>query len=50
MIAGPGTSLAVIVGLNVVMKKRALLLYVLYVFLGAILLGYAYDYLNTIFL
>ena len=50
MIAGPGTSLAVIVGLNVVMKKRALLLYVLYVFLGSILLGYTYDYLNTIFL
>lgn len=49
MIAGPGTSLAVIVGLNVVLKKKAIFLYVLYIFVGAIVLGYLYDLIYMLF-
>jgi len=43
MISGPATSLGVIGGLSVIMKRRAILLYVLIILLGAILLGYGYD-------
>lgn len=44
MISGPGTSLAVIIGLNVVMKRKAIILYVSYILLGSIILGYLYDF------
>lgn len=43
MIAGPGTSVAVISGLAIIMKRKAILLYILFVFVGAILSGYLYD-------
>jgi len=45
MISGPATSLGVIGGLSVIMKRRAILLYVLIILIGAILLGYGYDLL-----
>jgi len=43
MITGPGTSIAVIGGLAIIMKKKAIFLYVLFIFFGAILSGYLYD-------
>jgi uncharacterized protein len=43
MISGPATSLGVIGGLNLIMKKKAILLYLLFILLGAILLGLGYD-------
>jgi len=43
MITGPGTSIAVIGGLAIIMRKKAIFLYVLFIFFGAILSGYLYD-------
>jgi uncharacterized membrane protein YraQ (UPF0718 family) len=43
MISGPATSLGVIGGLNLVMKKRAIILYIIFILAGAILMGYGYD-------
>jgi uncharacterized membrane protein YraQ (UPF0718 family) len=43
MIAGPGTSLGVIAGLNLIMKRKAILLYTGLILGGAIILGYLYD-------
>jgi uncharacterized membrane protein YraQ (UPF0718 family) len=43
MITGPGTSAGVLAGIATIMKKKAIALYVAYLFVGAILLGYAYD-------
>lgn len=43
MIAGPATSIGVIGGLTVIMKRRAILLYLAIILIGAILLGYGYD-------
>jgi len=43
MIAGPATSIGVIGGLAVIMKRRAILLYLVIILIGAILLGYGYD-------
>lgn len=43
MIAGPATSLGVIGGLTMIMKRRAIILYVAIILVGAILLGYTYD-------
>lgn len=43
MFAGPGTSVAVISGLSIIMKKKAIILYVLFILSGAILSGYLYD-------
>jgi len=40
MISGPGTSLGVIAGLLVLLKKRALIIYLAYILFGAIMLGY----------
>ncbi len=45
MIAGPATSIGVIGGLTVIMKRRAILLYLAVILIGAILLGYGYDLL-----
>ena len=45
MITGPGTSAGVIAGIATIMKKRALALYVAYLLVFAILLGYLYDFL-----
>lgn len=43
MITGPGTSVAVISGLAIIMRRKVIFLYLLYIFLGAILSGYLYD-------
>ena len=43
MITGPGTSAGVIAGISTILKKKAVSLYVAYLLVGAILLGYAYD-------
>lgn len=43
MISGPATSLGVIGGLSVIMKRRAIFLYVAIILIGAIVLGYGYD-------
>jgi uncharacterized membrane protein YraQ (UPF0718 family) len=45
MITGPGTSAGVIAGLATIMKKRAIVLYVVYILVGGIVLGYLYDFL-----
>lgn len=43
MITGPGTSVGVLAGIMTIMKKKAVGLYVLYLFTGAILAGYLYN-------
>lgn len=43
MIAGPATSIGVIGGLTIIMKRRAILLYLGIILIGSILLGYGYD-------
>lgn len=45
MITGPGTSAGVIAGIATIMKKKALALYVAYLLVFAIVLGYLYDFL-----
>lgn len=45
MITGPGTSAGVLTGLFTIMKKRAIALYVLYLAIFAIALGYLFDFL-----
>ncbi len=47
LITGPGTSAGVIAGIATIMKKRAIVLYVLFLLFGGILLGYSYDILLT---
>ena len=48
MISGPATSLGVIGGLNIIMKRRAILLYIFFIVTGSIVLGYSYDALQTL--
>lgn len=43
MISGPATSLGVIGGLNIIMKRRAIFLYIFFILTGSIVLGYGYD-------
>lgn len=43
MITGPGTSAGVLAGIATIMKKKAIALYVAYLLVGAIVIGYAYD-------
>jgi uncharacterized membrane protein YraQ (UPF0718 family) len=43
IIAGSATSAWVIAGLSTFMKKRAIMLYVAYIFIGSVLSGYIYD-------
>jgi uncharacterized protein len=45
MITGPGTSAGVLAGLVTIMKKRAIGLYVIYLLVFAVTLGYLYDFL-----
>lgn len=45
LITGTGTSLAVIIGLLIIMKRKAIVLYIMFIFLGAVLSGYAYDFI-----
>jgi uncharacterized membrane protein YraQ (UPF0718 family) len=48
LITGPGASAGVIAGIATIMKKRAIILYVLFLLVGGIVLGYLYDLLLTI--
>jgi uncharacterized membrane protein YraQ (UPF0718 family) len=48
LITGPGTSAGVITGIAMIMKKRAILLYVTFLLVGGILLGYLYDFLLAV--
>jgi hypothetical protein len=48
MISGPATSLGVIGGLNIIMKRRAILLYIFFILAGSIVLGYGYDALLSL--
>ena len=43
LITGPGTSAYVIAGMATFMKRKALMLYTLYILAGGILCGYLYD-------
>jgi len=43
LITGPGTSAGVITGIATIMKKRAIILYILFLLVGGIFLGYLYD-------
>ncbi len=43
MITGPGTSAWVIAGITTIMKRNAIALYVLFLLVGGIALGYLYD-------
>lgn len=45
MITGPGTSAGVLAGIATIMKRRAIILYTLFLLLGGIGLGYLYDLL-----
>lgn len=45
MITGPGTSAGVLAGITTIMKKKAIALYVVYILVFAIVLGYLYDFL-----
>lgn len=45
MITGPGTSLGVLGGLSIIMKRKAIMLYTAYILVGAIIFGYLYDLL-----
>jgi uncharacterized membrane protein YraQ (UPF0718 family) len=48
MITGQGTSAWVIAGIATFMKKRVLALYILFILIGGILLGYFYDLILAI--
>jgi len=45
LITGTGTSAGVIAGISTIMRKRAIFLYVLFLLVGGIFLGYLYDML-----
>lgn len=47
MITGPGTSAGVIAGIATIMRKRAIALYVGFILVGGIILGYAYELLSA---
>jgi uncharacterized membrane protein YraQ (UPF0718 family) len=49
MITGPGTSAGVLAGIATIMKKKAIALYVAYLLVGSIILGYSYDLLTMLF-
>ena len=43
LITGPGTSAGVIAGISTILKKRTIMLYIMFILAGGILLGYLYD-------
>ncbi|MFZ5353414.1 MAG: permease [Bacillota bacterium] len=45
MITGPGTSAGVIAGIATIMKRKAIALYITFMLVFAIVLGYLYDFL-----
>lgn len=49
MITGPATSAGVLAGIATIMKRKAIALYVAYILIGAILLGYAYELALALF-
>jgi uncharacterized membrane protein YraQ (UPF0718 family) len=49
MIAGPGTSLGVLGELSLIVKKKVMFLYIVFIFAGAVLSGYIYDGLLMFF-
>ena len=49
MITGPGTSAGVIAGIATIMKRKAILLYLLFMLTGAIATGYLADLIVWIF-
>jgi len=48
MIAGKATGVPVIAGISTFMKKRALMFYVIFVYVGAIVSGYLYQFISLI--
>lgn len=48
LITGPGTSAGVLTGLFTIMKKRAIALYVAYLIVFAVILGYLFDFLLSL--
>lgn len=48
MISGPATSLGVIGGLTLIMKRKAVVLYAAIILVGAIALGYTYDFILSL--
>ena len=49
LITGPGTSAGVLAGIATVLKRRAILYYVACLLVGAVVLGYLYDFLLLLF-
>lgn len=47
MITGPATSAWVIAGISTFMKRRVIALYLAYIFVGGVVLGYLYDLVLT---
>jgi uncharacterized membrane protein YraQ (UPF0718 family) len=45
LITGPGTSIGVLTGIALIMKKKAIALYAAFILIFAIILGYLYDFL-----
>jgi uncharacterized membrane protein YraQ (UPF0718 family) len=45
MITGPGSSAGVLMGIATILKKKAIALYTVYLLIGAIVFGYAYNFL-----
>ncbi|MBI2342648.1 MAG: permease [Deltaproteobacteria bacterium] len=43
LITGPGTSIAVMAGLGIIIKRRAVAMYLLFILAGAVISGYVYD-------
>lgn len=49
LITGPGTSAGVLAGIATILKRRAILYYVACLLVGAVALGYLYDFLLLLF-
>ncbi|MEA4915547.1 MAG: permease [Christensenella sp.] len=49
MITGPGTSAGVIAGIASILKRRAIAFYLVCLMVGAIVLGYLYDFILLLF-
>jgi uncharacterized membrane protein YraQ (UPF0718 family) len=49
LITGPGTSAGVLAGIATILKRRAILYYVACLLVGAVVLGYLYDFLLLLF-
>jgi uncharacterized protein len=45
LITGPGTSVAVISGLSLIMKRKAIMLYIAMIYIGAVIAGFVYGLL-----